>query len=106
MGRLDLSAKILHQLTHNAVAEGRFSDAAYSFWRLSMETAKMGSQAVEKGSATRAQALADFNRVSTKAEIYHAYSMVHKVRGIRPGTTALTVAHSVTLFVSRCPFAH
>ena len=80
MGRLDLSAKILYQLTHNAVAEGRFSDAAYSYWRLAMENAKMGQQNVEKGTGTREEAIASFTKLSVKADVYHAYSMVHKVR--------------------------
>jgi intraflagellar transport protein 122 len=80
VGRLDLSTKILNQLTHNAVAEGRFQDAAYSYWRLAMENAKMSQQAIEKGTMTKAEALASFTKLSTRADVYHAYSMVHKAR--------------------------
>ena len=31
------AVKVLEQLTHNAVAENRFNDAGYYFWKLSMQ---------------------------------------------------------------------
>ncbi len=79
VGRLDLSTKILNNLTHNAVAESRFSDAAYCYWRLAMENVKMGFQNVEKGVTARNEAVDSFWALSTRADVYHAYSMVHKV---------------------------
>jgi intraflagellar transport protein 122 len=80
VGRLDLSTKILKNLTHNAVAESRFSDAAYCYWRLAMENVKMGFQNVEKGVTSHNEGVDTFWALSTKADVYHAYSMVHKVR--------------------------
>ena len=34
-------SKVLEQLTHNAVVENRFEDAAYFFWMLSKEQLKL-----------------------------------------------------------------
>eukprot|EP00061_Rhincodon_typus_P015633 g43413.t1 len=36
-GRQDEAVKVLEQLTHNAVLESRFNDAAYYYWMLSMQ---------------------------------------------------------------------
>jgi intraflagellar transport protein 122 len=36
-GKPEASSKVLEQLTHNAVIENRFEDAAYYFWLLSKE---------------------------------------------------------------------
>ena len=45
-GRLDLATKILQQLTHNAVIEGRFSDAANGYFKLSEEVIRSTQKAV------------------------------------------------------------
>ena len=37
----DRATKILEQLTHNAVMENRFSDAAFYYYQLSMEALKV-----------------------------------------------------------------
>ena len=36
-GRQGEAVRVLEQLTHNAVVESRFSDAAYYYWMLSMQ---------------------------------------------------------------------
>lgn len=36
-GRQSEAVKVLEQLTHNAVVESRFNDAAYYYWMLSMQ---------------------------------------------------------------------
>lgn len=36
-GRQQEAVKVLEQLTHNAVVENRFHDAAYYYWMLSMQ---------------------------------------------------------------------
>lgn len=36
-GREGEAVRVLEQLTHNAVVESRFSDAAYYYWMLSMQ---------------------------------------------------------------------
>lgn len=36
-GRQTEAVKVLEQLTHNAVVETRFNDAAYYYWMLSMQ---------------------------------------------------------------------
>jgi intraflagellar transport protein 122 len=36
-GRQREAVRVLEQLTHNAVVESRFSDAAYYYWMLSMQ---------------------------------------------------------------------
>lgn len=36
-GRQQEAVKVLEQLTHNAVVENRFNDAAYYYWMLSMQ---------------------------------------------------------------------
>ena len=44
-GRLDLAVKILQQLTHNAVVEGRYADAANGYYHISEELVKAAQKA-------------------------------------------------------------
>lgn len=40
-GRQGEAVRVLEQLTHNAVVESRFNDAAYYYWMLSMQCLDM-----------------------------------------------------------------
>jgi intraflagellar transport protein 122 len=68
-GRADLSSEILRKLARNAVKEDRFADAAYFFYRLSVDSA---GSAVAPGAR-----LALFRRYQHLADVYHAYAVVH-----------------------------
>jgi hypothetical protein len=43
-GRPDLSSRMLEQLTHNAVVEKRFGDAAFYFYQLSIEALAVSAE--------------------------------------------------------------
>ena len=49
-GKPTEAVKVLEKLTHNAVAERRFDDASYYFWKLSMAYLKLANQAQTRGS--------------------------------------------------------
>ena len=66
-GRPELATRMLNELTHNAVVERRFSDAARHLNMLSQHSRKTN----ERGAA-RAQEL------RKRAEVYYAYSFVHQ----------------------------
>jgi intraflagellar transport protein 122 len=46
-GRLDLAVKIMQQLTHNAVVENRFADAANGYYRLAEEHVRIAQKAAD-----------------------------------------------------------
>ncbi len=64
-GRGDLARKVLEELTHNAVLESRFKDAAYYYWLLSREA-----------DHTKEDQLIQIE-YEHKADLYFAYSSIH-----------------------------
>ena len=78
-GRLDLSQKVLADLTGNAISENRFKDAAYYFYILSKDSDLNSSEAQ-----------AEYER---KADLYYAYSNVHEYT-----TNPFTSHQAETLF--------
>ena len=48
-GKPTEAVKVLEKLTHNAVAERRFDDASYYFWKLSMAYLKLANQSQSRG---------------------------------------------------------
>lgn len=74
-----LHAQILEHLTHNAVLEKRFNDAAYYFYQLSMETLRAISSPPHSMVAEDRVRLERFSELYDKAEIYYAYGLVHEV---------------------------
>jgi intraflagellar transport protein 122 len=77
-GRPDRSIKMLNQLTHNAVIENRFKDAAYYYWRLGMETAKLIKSPYTKLTEADQRNLERFRECIEKAELYYAYHFVYR----------------------------
>lgn len=49
-GRQGEAVRVLEQLTHNAVVESRFNDAAYYYWMLSMQCLDIAQGESPKGS--------------------------------------------------------
>ena len=78
-GRLDLSQKVLADLTGNAISENRFKDAAYYFYVLSKDSDLNSSEAQ-----------AEYER---KADLYYAYSNVYEYT-----TNPFTSHEAETLF--------
>mmetsp|Transcript_15563 Transcript_15563/g.27636 ORF Transcript_15563/g.27636 Transcript_15563/m.27636 type:complete len:1297 (+) Transcript_15563:197-4087(+) len=78
--RPDLSLQMIEKLTHNAVIERRFKDAANYFWRLSLELVSQPTpeELSPDQAARRGQRLADtFWELRRRADIYYAYSYIH-----------------------------
>lgn len=95
-GRPDLATKMLEQLAHNAVLEGRFADAAFYFYLLAQDAmACIGQSSAAGGgfSAADAAALAQFQSLYAKAEIYYAYDYIHKAV-----TQPFATCHPSTVF--------
>jgi len=79
--RPDLSLQMIETLTHNAVVERRYKDAAGYLWRLALEvmavagaTDGLGPQEVE---ARQRRAVETFWELRRRADVYYAYSYVH-----------------------------
>ncbi|XP_040851170.1 intraflagellar transport protein 122 homolog isoform X3 [Ochotona curzoniae] len=73
-GRQREAVKVLEQLTHNAVVESRFNDAAYYYWMLSM-------QCLEIAQADPAQQdlmVGKFHHFQHLAELYHGYHAIQR----------------------------
>lgn len=78
--RSDLSLMMIEKLTHNAVIERRFKDAANYFWRLALEmvAAPAPSDLGPAEALRRNEALAaNFWELRRRADIYYAYSYIH-----------------------------
>jgi len=73
--RPDLSLQMIEKLTHNAVMERRYKDAATYFWRLAVEM--IGAIKVGTNAAKEAQAVENFWELRRRADVYYAYSYIH-----------------------------
>lgn len=78
-GRSDLSLQLIEKLTHNAVVEKRYKDAAGYFWRLAVEM--IGSVKLDGSPQEQARkkqhAVDSFWELRRRADIYYAYSYIH-----------------------------
>nr|XP_005997893.1 PREDICTED: intraflagellar transport protein 122 homolog [Latimeria chalumnae] len=72
-GRQDEAVKVLEQLTHNAVVESRFNDAAYYYWMLSMQCLDIANEKEEK-----TEMLRKFHHFQHLAELYHVYHSIQR----------------------------
>nr|XP_013000488.1 intraflagellar transport protein 122 homolog isoform X3 [Cavia porcellus] len=72
-GRQGEAVQVLEQLTHNAVVENRFSDAAYYYWMLSMQCLEIAQDPTQKDAM-----LDKFHHFQHLAELYHGYHAIHR----------------------------
>ncbi|XP_041348420.1 intraflagellar transport protein 122 homolog [Gigantopelta aegis] len=68
------AVKVLEQLTLNAVAESRFDDAGYYFWKLARQCLDIAKDEPSKKDEML-EKFADFQR---KAEMYYAFQVIYK----------------------------
>jgi intraflagellar transport protein 122 len=69
-GRVDQSVKMLQHLTQNTVSEGRFEDAAYYYWLLSLECANTNKQSDTTATApTAPSVLVEKKRMDSKTSV-------------------------------------
>ncbi|XP_074860903.1 intraflagellar transport protein 122 homolog isoform X1 [Carettochelys insculpta] len=73
-GRQSEAVKVLEQLTHNAVVESRFNDAAYYYWMLSMQCLDIA----QENEKQKTEMLQKFHHFQHLAELYHAYYSIHR----------------------------
>ncbi|XP_039551470.1 intraflagellar transport protein 122 homolog isoform X1 [Passer montanus] len=73
-GRQSEAVRVLEQLTHNAVLESRFSDAAYYYWMLSMQCLDIARE--NEGQQT--EMLQKFHHFQHLAEVYHVYHFIQR----------------------------
>lgn len=84
-GRLDLSRKVLNELTENAVIESRFKDAGYYYWMLAKEIETEINQINNPNNANnpniskaKPDQLASLqSEFEHKADLYYAFSNIH-----------------------------
>ncbi|KAM5279663.1 intraflagellar transport protein 122 homolog [Ctenodactylus gundi] len=72
-GRQEEAVRVLEQLTHNAVVESRFSDAACCYWMLSMQCLDIARDPAQKDAM-----LEKFHHFQHLAELYHGYHAIHR----------------------------
>uniref|UniRef100_A0A8C4MDV8 Intraflagellar transport protein 122 homolog n=1 Tax=Equus asinus asinus TaxID=83772 RepID=A0A8C4MDV8_EQUAS len=72
-GRQEEAVRVLEQLTHNAVVESRFNDAAYYYWMLSMQCLNIAQDPAQKDVM-----LSKFHHFQHLAELYHGYHAIHR----------------------------
>ncbi|XP_050835285.1 intraflagellar transport protein 122 homolog isoform X3 [Serinus canaria] len=73
-GRQGEAVRVLEQLTHNAVLESRFSDAAYYYWMLSMQCLDIA----QENEGQQAEMLQKFHHFQHLAEVYHVYHFIQR----------------------------
>ncbi|XP_008073019.1 intraflagellar transport protein 122 homolog isoform X3 [Carlito syrichta] len=73
-GRQGEAVRVLEQLTHNAVVESRFHDAAYYYWMLSMQCLDIA----QADPAQKDEMLGKFHHFQHLAELYHGYHAIHR----------------------------
>ncbi|BFZ08413.1 hypothetical protein BsWGS_11452 [Bradybaena similaris] len=78
------AVKVLEQLTHNAVAESRFDDAGYYFWKLSIQCLDIAREESDK----RQDMLQKFWDFQKKADLYYIYHTIYR-HVVEPFTSVL-----------------
>ncbi|KFP11865.1 Intraflagellar transport protein 122, partial [Egretta garzetta] len=73
-GRQSEAVRVLEQLTHNAVVESRFNDAAYYYWMLSMQCLDIAQENEQQ----KAEMLQKFHHFQHLAEVYHVYHSIQR----------------------------
>ncbi|XP_021265145.1 intraflagellar transport protein 122 homolog isoform X1 [Numida meleagris] len=73
-GRQREAVRVLEQLTHNAVVESRFNDAAYYYWMLSMQCLDIARENEEQ----KTEMLQKFHHFQQLAEVYHVYHYIQR----------------------------
>ncbi|NWY51393.1 IF122 protein, partial [Chionis minor] len=73
-GRQSEAVRVLEQLTHNAVVESRFNDAAYYYWMLSMQCLDIAQENEQQ----KTEMLQKFHHFQRLAEIYHVYHSIQR----------------------------
>mmetsp|Transcript_1551 Transcript_1551/g.3958 ORF Transcript_1551/g.3958 Transcript_1551/m.3958 type:complete len:1302 (-) Transcript_1551:205-4110(-) len=82
--RPDLSLQMVEKLTHNAVLERRYKDAATYFWRLAVEVVNTSENAEDRAGLSPDElqrrdqrAVDNFWELRRRADVYYAYSYIH-----------------------------
>ncbi|XP_014652267.1 PREDICTED: intraflagellar transport protein 122 homolog isoform X4 [Ceratotherium simum simum] len=78
-GRQGEAVRVLEQLSHNAVVENRFNDAAYYYWMLSMLCLNIAQDPAQKDVM-----LGKFHHFQHLAELYHGYHAIHRYTELVP----------------------
>ncbi|NXK98110.1 IF122 protein, partial [Formicarius rufipectus] len=73
-GRQREAVRVLEQLTHNAVVESRFNDAAYYYWMLSMQCLDIAQENKQQ----KTEMLQKFHHFQHLAEVYHVYHFIQR----------------------------
>ncbi|XP_064579792.1 intraflagellar transport protein 122 homolog isoform X3 [Zonotrichia leucophrys gambelii] len=73
-GRQGEAVRVLEQLTHNAVLESRFDDAAYYYWMLSMQCLDIA----QENEGQQNEMLQKFHHFQHLAEVYHVYHFIQR----------------------------
>lgn len=76
-GRPDQSTFMLEQLTHNAVMENRFNDAAYYFWLLARECLDEVTNPPHALTEQDRRMLERFRDLYERAQVYYAYYFIY-----------------------------
>jgi len=77
-GRPDLSLRIIEFLTHNAITEKRYQDAAQYYWLLSTESLRLCTTMGSKATKEDKKHLLNFQEYLSLAEMYQAYHLVNR----------------------------
>ncbi|XP_075014633.1 intraflagellar transport protein 122 homolog isoform X1 [Calonectris borealis] len=87
-GRQSEAVRVLEQLTHNAVVESRFNDAAYYYWMLSMQCLDIAQDSSWRLTLTplppaeneqqKTEMLQKFHHFQHLAEVYHVYHSIQR----------------------------
>ncbi|KAM9657211.1 intraflagellar transport protein 122 homolog isoform 4-T6 [Morphnus guianensis] len=79
-GRQSEAVRVLEQLTHNAVVESRFNDAAYYYWMLSMQCLDIAQENEQQ----KTEMLQKFHHFQHLAEVYHVYHSIQRYTELVP----------------------
>ncbi|OXB55787.1 hypothetical protein ASZ78_014330 [Callipepla squamata] len=91
-GRQREAVRVLEQLTHNAVVESRFNDAAYYYWMLSMQCLDIARGLPQgltvmpfpptENEEQKNELLQKFHHFQQLAEVYHVYHYIQRYTGL------------------------